>query len=100
MELETQIRFESPPAAVRRAIMDYVADRYPKAADSIAWDRSGTRASGSKMGASGSLVLTGRGPTIVEIRARIGFPASIAVSEARLRRELDRAIRDLKKTTP
>lgn len=100
MEFETEVRFESTPAAVRRAIMDYVADRYPKAADYITWDPTGTRASGAKMGASGTVRLTGRGPTVVEIRARIGFPASMAVSESRLRRHLEQAIRDLKKTTP
>src|SRR6185436_18342491 len=100
MELETQIQFESGPAAVRRAIMDYVADRFPKAADFITWDATGTRASGSKMGASGSLRLTGRGPTIVDLHAKIGFPASMAVTETRIRRSFDQAIRDLKKTTP
>jgi hypothetical protein len=100
MEFETQVRFESPPAAVRRAIMDYVADRFPKAADHISWDSTGTRATGSKMGASGTVRLTGRGPTVVEIHARIGFPASMAVSESRLRRHLEEAVRDLKKTTP
>jgi hypothetical protein len=100
MELDLQVRFESSPAAVRRAIMDYVADRYPKAAEFITWDSSGTRASGSRMGASGSLRLTGRGPTIVDLHARIGFPASMAVTETRIRRSFDQAIRDLKKTTP
>jgi len=100
MDFETQVRFESPPAVVRRAIMDYVADRYPKAADYITWDSTGTRASGSKMGASGTMRLTGKGPTIVEIQARIGFPVSMMVSEIRLRRQLDQAVRDLKKKTP
>jgi hypothetical protein len=100
MEFETQVRFESPPGVVRRAIMDYVADRYPKAADYFSWDSAGTRASGSKMGAAGTVRLTGKGPTLVEIRARIGFPASMMVSEVRLRRHLDQAIRDLKKKTP
>lgn len=100
MEFDTQIRFESSPADVRRAIMDYVADRFPRAADFITWDSSGTRASGSKMGASGSLRLTGGGPTIVDVHAKIGFPASMAVTETGLRRHLDEAIRDLKKKTP
>ena len=100
MTISLQIRFKSPPSAVRRAIMDYVVDRYPKAAGYITWDPTGTRASGSKMGASGTVRLTGRGPTVVEIRARIGFPASMAVSESRLRRDLEQVIRDLKKTTP
>lgn len=100
MEIEKQIQFESSPAAVRRAIMDYVADRFPRAAEFITWNASGTEASGSKMGASGTLRLSGRGPTVVDLHARIGFPASMAVSESRIRRTLDDAIRDLKKKTP
>ena len=100
MEISTQVRFKSEPAVVRRAILDYVARRYPRAADYISWDRSGRRAAASKMGASASLELLGDGPTTVDISARIGFPASMAVSESRLRRYLDEAIRDLKKTTP
>jgi hypothetical protein len=100
MEIDTQVRFESSPSAVRRAIMDYVADRFPRAAEFITWDAAGTQASGSKMGASGTLRLSGRGPTVVDIHAKIGFPASMAVSESRVRSTLDQAIRDLKKKTP
>ena len=100
MEFSTQITFDSPPADVRKAILDYVASRFPKATDFIEWDSTGTRASASKMGASGTLRLSGRGPTRVEINAKIGFPASMAISETRLRRQFDEAVRDLKKKTP
>ena len=100
MEIDKQIHFDSSPAAVRRAIMDYVAGRFPRAAEFITWDAAGTQASGSKMGASGTLRLSGRGPTVVDLHAKIGFPASMAVTESRIRRTLDDAIRDLKKKTP
>jgi hypothetical protein len=100
MEISTQIRFKSAPADVRRAILDYMASHYPRAADYITWDAAGRSARASKMGASGELRLSGEGPTLVDIKARIGFPASMAVSASRIRQSLDRAVRDLKKRTP
>lgn len=100
MKISTEIEFKSAPAKVRRAIMDYVEGLYPKAADYITWNATGTRASGSKMGASGSLRLSGDGPTVVHLEAKIGFPASLAVSRAKVEETLDKAVRDLKKKTP
>ena len=100
MTISLQIRFKSPPSAVRRAIMDYVADRYPKAADYFSWDETGTRATGKKMGASGSLELSGDGPTTLDIEGKLGFPASLMVSEDQVRTYLDEAIRELQAKTP
>lgn len=100
MEFSTEIQFESDPAVVRQAIMTYVTGKYPKAADYITWDSTGTRASGSKLGASGLVLLSGDGPTIVRIQAKIGFPASMAVSRGEVERYLDQAVRDLKQSTP
>jgi hypothetical protein len=98
--ISLQIRFKSPPRTVRRAIMDYVADRYPKAVDYFSWDPTGTRATGKKMGASGSLELTGDGPTTLDIQGKLGFPASLMVTEEQVRDYLDEAIRELKARTP
>jgi hypothetical protein len=100
MKISEQIRFDSPPELVRGAITGYVERRYPRALDFVKWDSTGTRASASTMGASCSLVLSGEGPTVVDIQGRLGFPASLAVSESQLRKYLDQAIRDLKKTIP
>ena len=100
MTISLQIRFKSPPSTVRRAIMDYVADRYPKAVDYFSWDATGTRATGKKMGASGSVELSGDGPTTVDIQGKLGFPASLMVTEDQVRDYLDKAIQDLKATTP
>jgi hypothetical protein len=98
--ISLQIRFKSPPSAVRQAIMDYVADRYPKAVDYFSWDPTGTRATGKKMGASASLELSGEGPTTLDIQGRLGFPASMMVTEEQVRDYLDEAIRNLKERTP
>ena len=100
MTISLQIRFKSPPSAVRRAIMEYVADRYPKAIDYFEWDEKGTRATGKKMGASGSLELSGDGPTTLDIQGKLGFPASLMVSEDQVRDYLDEAIRELQAKTP
>lgn len=98
MDFSTQVQFESPPEDVRAAIMDYVTRKYPRAADYITWDPSGSVATGSRMGASGTVRLSGDGPTIVDIKAKIGFPALLAVSESRIRKTLDQVVRDLKKS--
>jgi len=98
--ISMQIKFKSPPSTVRRAIMDYVADRYPKAVDYFSWDATGTRATGKKMGAYGSVELSGDGPTTVDIEGKLGFPASLMVTEDQVRGYLDQAIRDLKAKTP
>jgi hypothetical protein len=95
-----QIEFKSGPSVVRRAIMDYIADRYPKAVDYFSWNATGTRATGKKMGASGSVELVGDGPTTVDIEGKLGFPASLMVTEEQVRDYLDEAIRDLKARTP
>ena len=100
MKISEQIRFESAPGLVRKAITGYVRSKYPKALDYIHWDSSGSRASASKMGVSCSLVLSGTGPTIVDISGKIGFPASLAVSEAEVRRYLNQGIREIKQATP
>jgi len=100
MKISHEVEFLSGPADVRRAIMDYVAGKFPKATDFIIWDQTGTEAKGSKMGASGSLVLSGHGPTRVRLDAKIGFPASLAITKAKIEETLDKAIRDLKKKTP
>ena len=100
MTISVQIEFKSPPSTVRRAIMDYVADRYPKAVDYFSWNATGTRATGKKMGASASVELSGDGPTTVEIEGKLGFPASMMVTEKQVRDYLDQAIRDLKAKTP
>jgi hypothetical protein len=98
--ISLQIKFKSPPSTVRRAIMDYVAGRYPKAMDYFSWDATGTRASAKKMGASASVELSGEGPTVVDIQGKLGFPASLMVTEDQVRVYLDKAIQDLKSTTP
>lgn len=98
MNFSTQVEFQKPPAEVRAAIMDYVTRKYPKAAEYFEWDKAGRVAKGSKMGASGSVRLLGEGPTTVEIRAKIGFPASLAVSEAQIRSAVDQVVKDLQKS--
>jgi hypothetical protein len=55
--------------------------------------------SASNLGASGSITLSGSGPTTVRINGDIGFPASLFVSEKLVRMGLDQAIRDIKKKT-
>lgn len=100
MDISERVRFDSPPALVREAIRGYVKSRYPQAADFVKWDSTGRRASASTMGASGSLRLSGSGPTVVEIEGKIGFPASLAVSKDQVLKHLHQAIRDLKKQTP
>jgi hypothetical protein len=55
--------------------------------------------SASNLGASGSITLSGSGPTTVRINGDIGFPASLFVSEKLVRIGLDQAIRDIKKKT-
>jgi hypothetical protein len=52
------------------------------------------------MGASGTLTLSGTGPTTVEISATVGLPASLLVTEAKVRRYLLEALSDIKKATP
>jgi hypothetical protein len=100
MRFSERIQFESGPTAVRRAISGYVARRFPRASDVIQWDPSGRRATGSKMGASGTLMLSGTGPTTLEISAVVGLPASLLITKAKVRKYLREAITDLKKTTP
>ena len=100
MDISEQVGFESPPALVRQAIIGYVESKYPRALDFIKWDSTGTRASASTMGASCSLVLSGAGPTILDIEGKVGFPASLAVSEAQVVQYLRQAIQDLKERTP
>lgn len=100
MKFSEQVRFESAPAVVRRAISDYVARRFPKASDVIRWDATGRRAHASKMGASGVLTLTGSGPTFVEVDAKVGLPASLLVTEAKVRRYFRQAVLDIKKVVP
>jgi hypothetical protein len=100
MNISEQVDFESSPALVRQAITGYVESKYPQALGFIKWDSTGTRASASKMGASCSLVLSGAGPTVVDIKGKVGFPASLAVSEAQVMQYLRQAIQDLKKKTP
>ena len=58
-----------------------------------------TSVSASNLGASGSIVLSGSGPTRVEVSGDIGFPASLFVSEKTVRLGLGLAIRDIKKKT-
>lgn len=100
MIISEKVSFSSPPELVRGAITGYVERRYPRALDFVKWDSTGTRASASTMGATCSLVLSGEGPTEVDIQGKVGFPASLAVSEAKVRKYLSEAIRDLKKTIP
>jgi hypothetical protein len=100
MNISEQVGFESSLALVRQAITGYVESKYPRALTFIKWDSTGTRASASKMGVSCSLVLSGADPTVVDIKGRIGLPASLAVSEDQVRKYLRQAIRDLKKKTP
>jgi hypothetical protein len=52
------------------------------------------------MGASGTIQLSGSGPTLVEITATVGLPASLLVSEAKVRRYFLNAVDELKRTTP
>ena len=100
MDISEQVGFESSPALVRQAIIGYVESTYPRALGFIKWDSTGTRASASKMGASCSLVLSGAGPTVLDIKGKVGFPASLAVSEAQVLHYLRQAIQALKMKTP
>jgi hypothetical protein len=98
-DIAVRVEFDSSPAIVRRAISKYVERFYPYAVSYMVWDESGRSVSASKMGASGSIVLSGSGTTTVEISGDIGFPASLFVSEKRVREGLDQAIRDIKRKT-
>jgi hypothetical protein len=93
------VDFDSSPAALRRAINGYVRTMYPQAVPYLKWDASGTSLSASKLGASCSIVLSGTGPTVVDISGEISFPASLFVSEDQVRKGLQQAIRDVKKRT-
>ena len=53
----------------------------------------------SGMGASCSIVLSGSGPTVVEVNGDIGLPASLFVSDKLVKQGLGQAIRDIKKKT-
>lgn len=100
MNISERIEFDSPPDHVRRAIIHYVDRRVPRASEFIRWDKAGRNATASKMGASGSIRLSGDGPTVVEIEGKVGLPASLLVTEDRVRAYLREAIRDLKQQTP
>ncbi len=100
MELYEEIRFASAPALVRAAILAYLRSHFPEAMAHITWDSSETHASGSRFGASGTLELSGAGPTLVILKVRIGFPASLSVSKAQLKTRLNQAIDDLKSAVP
>jgi hypothetical protein len=100
MEISLQYRFKSPPDVVRRALVEYVQRKFPKASKYVAWDPDGTRASGKKMGVSGTLELRGEGPTVVDLSGRVGFPASLTVTERQIRSAVDEAFRDLQSVIP
>jgi len=97
--ISVQVEFDSPPSVVRNAITRYVKTCYPQAVSYLRWNEAGTAVSASDLGASGSIILSGSGPTVVQICGDIGFPASLFVSEARVRSGLSQAIRDIKKRT-
>lgn len=98
-DIYVRLDFNSSPAKIRRAINAFVASRYPQAVPYLTWDSTGTQLSASKMGASCSIVLSGKGPTVVDVNGDIGFPASLFVSTELVRKGLDQAIRDIKKKT-
>jgi hypothetical protein len=100
MKFTERVSFQSPPSEVRRAIRSYLSKRFPRAADAIHWDSGGRRASGSGMGASGTLTLSGKGPTVVEIDASVGLPASLVVTEEKVRRYLRQALAEIHKSVP
>jgi hypothetical protein len=97
--ISVRVEFDSPPSVVRNAITRYVKTCYPQAVSYLKWDETGMAVSASDLGASGSIMLSGSGPTIVEICGDIGFPASLFVSEKQVRSGLGQAIRDIKKRT-
>lgn len=92
--------FDSSPAKVRAGIMETLTERVPQFVHLLKWNSDGTKASGSKMGAKGTLELEGKGPTTATMTFTIGFPASMKYSEADAARELRRAIKDLKSRVP
>ena len=98
-DIHALVEFDSPPPVVRRAILRYIQSSYPQAVPYLKWDAEGTSLSASNLGASGSILLSGSGPTLVEISGDIGFPASLFVSEKTVRQGLTQAIRDIKKKT-
>lgn len=100
MTFSEEVRFESSPARVRQAIVDYVSRRFPRALSAIHWDAAGIRARASRMGARGTLCLRGQGPTILQIDASVGLPASLLVSRATVRRYFRQAVKELKKIAP
>jgi hypothetical protein len=97
--ISVQVEFDSPPSVVRNAIIKYVKTYYPQAVSYLKWNETGRAVSASDLGASGSIILSGTGPTIVQISGDIGFPASLFVSEKQVRSGLSQAIRDIKKRT-
>jgi len=97
--ISVRVYFNSSPAQVRRAINGYLGRYYPQAMPYIKWDASGASMSAAGMGASCSIVLSGSGPTVVDVNGDIGFPASLFVSDKVARQGLGDAIRDIKKKT-
>ena len=100
MEVSEEVRFSSAPALVRAAVLAYLKSRFPEALPFIRWDSSETHASAARLGASGTLELAGTGPTLMVLKGRVGFPASLSVSEAQVKTHLNQAIRDLKNAVP
>jgi hypothetical protein len=88
--------FKSRPEDTRAGITAALQARVPEFAHLLQWNSDGITASGSTMGARGTLALEGEGPTTMTISFSIGFPASLKYSEADAERALREAIKELK----
>ena len=100
MDISEEVRFSSPPALVREAVLAYLEKHFPQALPFVKWDSTKSRASASRLGASGTLDLGGTGPTILILKAHVGFPASLSISEEQVRAHLSQAIGELQKKAP
>src|SRR5262245_30437115 len=89
-------QFRSRPEEIRAAITDALQSRVPEFAHLLQWNSDGVTASGSRLGARGTLALEGFGPTTLTLTFSIGFPASLKYSEADAERALREAIKELK----
>jgi hypothetical protein len=92
--------FQSGPAKIRAALRERLEAKVPQFAHLLEWNKDGTKSSGSKLGAKGSIELIGDGPTTLTMTFSIGFPASLKISEERAARVLREELKELKSRVP
>ena len=100
MAISIQQGFTSNPTVLRQGIIDILGEKVPEVLDLLTWNDQLTHASGSKMGASFTLEVSGEGPTVLKVTGSIGFPASLKHSEGEVKYKIQDAINELMKRIP